>query len=189
MYNPTCSHCKRKISSHCLRIQCDRCLHNFHCSCMMVTHEEYYNTTTWTCTTCRDDIFPFRSVTDIELQNLLLNFDYQYSLEYWCCDRIEFANKILNPFELNDIDCTQPNYEIDPDFHYYNDVNISNILKCNYYVSESFGILLKSRGAMNDFSVCSEPPISPHRRQSRRLNLYDSLCLRTVRTEVRIWYN
>ena len=94
MYNPTCSHCKRKILSHCLRIQCDQCLHNFHCSCMMVTHEEYYNTTTWTCTTCRDDIFPFQSVTDMELQNLLLNYDGQYSLEYWCLDQIEFAKKI-----------------------------------------------------------------------------------------------
>ena len=30
---------------------------------------------------------------------------------------MDFANKILNPFELNDIECTQPNYEIDPDFH------------------------------------------------------------------------
>ena len=153
MYNPTCSHCKRKILSHYLRIQCDQCLHNFHCSCMMVTHEEYYNTTTWTCTTCQDDIFPFQSVTDIELENLLLNYNDQYSLEYWCFDQIEFANKILNPFELNDIDCTQPNYEIDPDFHYFNDVNISNMLKCNYYVSESFDKLLKSRGAMNDFSI------------------------------------
>ena len=67
----------------------------------MVTHEEYYNTTT--CTACQDDIFPFHSVT--ELQNILLNFDDQYSLEYWCCDRIEFANKMLNTFALNDIDC------------------------------------------------------------------------------------
>ena len=120
---------------------------------MMVTQDEYYNTTTWTCTTCQDDIFPFQSVTDIELQNLLLNFDDQYSLEYWCFDQIEFADKILYPFELNDIDCTQPNYEIDPDFHYFNDVSRSNMLKCSYYVSESFGKLLRSRGAKNNFSV------------------------------------
>ena len=86
-------------------------------------------------------------------QLLLWNFDDQYSLEYWCCDRIEFAHKILNPFELNDIDSTQPNYEIDHDFHDFNYVNISNMLICNYYVSESFGKLLKSRGAMNDYSI------------------------------------
>ena len=98
-------------------------------------------------------IFPFQSITDIEWQNILLNYDDQYSLEHWCFDRIEFANKILNSFELNDIDCTQRNNEIDPDFHYLNDVNISNMLKCNYYVGESFGKLLKARGAMNDFSV------------------------------------
>ena len=66
---------------------------------------------------------------------------------------MDFANKILNPFELNDIECTQPNYEIDPDFHYFNDVNISNVLKCNYYFSESFSKLLRTRGVMNEFSV------------------------------------
>ena len=30
----------------------------------------------------------------------------------------------FNPFELNDIDSTQPNYEVDPDFWYFNDKTI-----------------------------------------------------------------
>ena len=68
---------------------------------------------------------------------------------------IVFANNIFNPFELNDIDSTQPNYEIDPDFHYFNDVNISNMLKCNYHVSESFGKLLKSRAPRTSFLLCT----------------------------------
>ena len=33
---------------------------------------------------------------------------------------------------------------------------------------------------------CSDPPRSPHRRQRWRLNVFNNLCLRTVRTEVRI---
>ena len=60
---------------------------------------------------------------------------------------------MLNAFELNDIDCTQPTYEIDPDFHYFNDVDMNNIMTCNYYVSESFGKLLKTSVVANDFSV------------------------------------
>ena len=73
-------------------------------------HEEHYNTTAGLYSTCWDDIFPYQSVTDIEIQSLLSNFDDQNSLEYccwyWCCDRIEFVIKMLNPFELNDIDWT-----------------------------------------------------------------------------------
>ena len=34
---------------------------------------------------------------------------------------------MLNPFGLNDIDCIQLNHEIDPDFHYSDDVDISTI--------------------------------------------------------------
>ena len=153
MYNPNCSICKRKLLSHNLRLQCDHCLHVFHCSCVMITREEHSNMITWTCPACRDSIFAFQSVDDIELLSLFLSSNDQYSPENWCCDQMNFANTILNSFELNDVECTQPNYEIDPDFHYINDVNISNVLKCNYYFSESFSELLKTRGVMNEFSV------------------------------------
>ena len=116
MYNPNCSICKRKLLSHNLRMQCDHCLHVFHCACVMITREEHPNIITWTCPACRDSIFPFQSVDDMELLSLLLSSNDQYSPEYWYCDQMDFANKILNPFELNDIECTQPNYEIDPIF-------------------------------------------------------------------------
>ena len=63
----------------------------------------------------------------------LLTLNYKiYILVFW--SNIIYQ-QFLNPFELNDIDCTQPNYEIDPDSHYFNDVSISNMLKCSYYVS------------------------------------------------------
>ena len=89
----------------------------------------------------------------MELLSLFLSSNDQYSPEYWCCDQMDFANKILNPFELDDIECTQPNYEIDPDFYHFNDVNISNVSKCNYYFRESLSKLLRTRGVMNEFSV------------------------------------
>ena len=100
MYNPNCSICKRKLLSHNLCMQCDHCLHVFHCACVMITREEHPNIITWTCPACRDSIFPFQSVDDMELLSLLLSSNDQYSPEYWCRDQMDFANKILNPFEL-----------------------------------------------------------------------------------------
>ena len=94
MYNPNCSICKRNLLSHNLRMQCDHCLHVFHCACVMITREEHPNITTWTCPACRDSIFPFQSVDDMELLSLLLSSNDQYSPEYWCCDQMDFANKI-----------------------------------------------------------------------------------------------
>ena len=93
MYNSHCSICKRKLLSHNLRMQCDHCLHVFHCACVMITREEHPNIITWTCPACRDSIFPFQSVDDMELLSLLLSSNDQYFPVYWCCDQMDFANK------------------------------------------------------------------------------------------------
>ena len=65
----------------------------------------------------------------------------------------EFATKVLNQFELNDIDCTQPKFGITSSRHYFKDVNTSTVSKYNNYVSESSGKLPKTRAVTNAFSV------------------------------------
>ena len=65
---------------------------------------------------------------DIKLQRVPLQLDEQYSVEYYRCYKMIIANEILKPLNwLTLIDCVQTTYDIEPGFHYFNNVNISSM--------------------------------------------------------------
>ena len=45
---------------------------------------------------------------------------------------------IFHPFEINDYDHRLPLCEIDPDLYFYNSVNLTDAIQCNYYDEKTF---------------------------------------------------
>ena len=65
---------------------------------------------------------------------------------------------LFNPFELNTDDQYSPLYDIDPDVHFYNELDSHIGLKCNYYfedmVSTAIEDNFKGRSYHSVFSIC-----------------------------------
>ena len=65
---------------------------------------------------------------------------------------------LFNPFELNTDDQYSPLYYIDPDVHFYNELDSHISLKCNYYfevmVSTAIEDNFKGRSYHSVFSIC-----------------------------------
>jgi hypothetical protein len=84
--------------------------------------------------TCSGIIFPFNHYSeDHKFLEVLSELWQNYkSLPYK-----KLENMVFNPFEWNDENPNLPNFDIDPDIQYFNDMTFTdNINSCNYYMPE-----------------------------------------------------
>ena len=57
----------------------------------------------------------------------------------------DLSTKLFNPFEINNDDIYYPLCDIDPDAHYFNELNVHISQNCNYYYENSFlGVIQSS---------------------------------------------
>ena len=134
MDNTICITCRKRILSHAYHMKCSMCERCAHIQCIAFTREDRCNTKNWICTLCTSDLFPFQSL-DTNLLNITIMSDSINSTEV---NLDAYANKILNPFNLNELDINEPNFDIDPDMHCFNEVGHDLLSKCNYFTEDSF---------------------------------------------------
>ena len=130
-----CRNCNRPVRENCRGIQCDSCLWWFHLKCSALSAKEYnYFATThdlWLCLRCRNAIFPFNSLEDYELAELLV---YNSNTDCLCSDKISRMNlESLPCFDLSTSINNNPNLSsIDID------LNLPSVTNFGYYSTHEF---------------------------------------------------
>ena len=115
-------------------MKCSICEQCAHIQCIAFTREDRLNARHWICAICTHNLFPFQDLDADSLNDMIMS-DSQHSVEI---NPDLYANKILNPFDLNDLDISEPNFDIDPDMYCFSDVGYDLISKCDYFTEESF---------------------------------------------------
>ena len=72
----SCGHCSKNVCPRFRKIYCDICLKYFHykCSIKISEFETLQNhNLTWTCSPCKNEIFPFSSVEACDFIGLFIN--------------------------------------------------------------------------------------------------------------------
>ena len=59
-----CGQCKRTIAKNKTIISCTKCNKYYHAKCSSLTFNQYYKTTSWTCSSCIECILPFSKLED-----------------------------------------------------------------------------------------------------------------------------
>ena len=128
----TCIICKNRIQSHAFYMKCSICEKYAHIQCISFTREDCSKNQNWTCSLCNQYLFPFHNLDTDLLKNALISdclSSNDLSLDL-------YANKIFNPFNFNEIDTNEPNFDIDPDMNYFNEFGHNLSINCNYYTEE-----------------------------------------------------
>ena len=134
-----CYSCNRRILRHARIITCTICHEVFHLKCLPANFDNINNHlesdfSQWICTYCSSECFPFNHFTEQEefLQALSELWQNYKSVPY-----IKLQEMVFNPFEWNDENPNLPNFDVDPDIQYFNDMaNVDNMNMCNYYMPE-----------------------------------------------------
>ena len=121
MIVPKCRNCVRPVKENCRGILCDSCLWWFHLKCTALSVKEYnYFAATcdlWLCLDCRNKIFPFNSVEDHELVELLV---YNSNTDCLCSDNNRNLSSI--DIDLNLPSVTNFGYYSIHEFHSSKDI-------------------------------------------------------------------
>ena len=142
-----CRNCKRSVRENCRGIQCDSCLWWFHlkCSALFVKEYNYFATThdLWLCLHCRNELFPFNSVEDHELVEVLV---YNSNTDCLCSDKISRLNlEYLSCFYLSTFINNNPNLSsIDID------LNVPSVTNFGYDSTHEFHCNEDIRSTISD---------------------------------------
>ena len=152
-----CPICNRKVLPNGRQAKCCVCSKSYHLKCISLSADvQNYiqtNASIWYCSKCVVEILPFNHIEDddtfiSEVNNMDINTQTLESL----------SELLFNPFELNTDDQYSPLYDIDPDVHFYNELDSHIGLKCNYYfedmVSTAIEDNFKGRSYHSVFSIC-----------------------------------
>ena len=91
------------------------------------------NRSSWYCCDCITEIFPFNYIENDEFFISEVN-----SLDPELETIETLSAKLLNPFEINNGDVYYPLCDIDPDAHYFNELNAHVSQNYNNYYEHSF---------------------------------------------------
>ena len=133
-----CSLCNKVITKHSYRLQCANCKCSYHLNCLNCTREEYQVLkieADWYCLWCNESILPFNHIEhDVTFRQSLL--------EFYCTVHTNVLKDLSNlafiPFEFNDEHSSTPLFDINPDYHFFNEYNSCITGNCNYYLEDSF---------------------------------------------------
>ena len=94
----------------------------------------------WHCPVCLSFLFPYNLITD---EN-----DFISAIRVFHVNHI-WSDKLFMPFELTDKDHRSAWCDLDPDLHFYQEVNQATV-KCNYYFEKKKKIMMKYLSRMED---------------------------------------
>ena len=102
---------------------------------------------------CITKIFPF---DHIEHDQLFISEVNSLDLKLETIKAL--SAKLFNPFEINNDEIYYPLCDIDPDAHYFNELNAHISQNCNYYYEHSFSSVIQNRFTsiidLKVFSLC-----------------------------------
>ena len=111
------------------------------------------NRSSWYCCDCITKIFPFNH---IEHDDLFISEVNSLDLELETIEAL--SAKLFNLFEINNGESYYPLCDIDPDAHYFNELNAHISQNCNYYYEHSFPSVIQNRFTsiidLKVFSLC-----------------------------------
>ena len=141
-----------KILQHAQNVFCSLCFRHYYLKCISldpkIIEDIEQNQSTWYCSHCLMDSFPFNNLED--------DIDFMAAInESPSCGSLRYlSDKIFLPFELNDSDHQYGNDCLDPDLHYFSSYN-QYISGYNYFVESSFNSeTSKSLNKKHNFSLC-----------------------------------
>ena len=151
-----CKICEGRVLNHSLNLLCSVCYLPVHRECIPLSRDEFkalqeteYD---WMCTICLEGVFPFNHYHEEEDY-----LDSIFEFTTGIADMHEkFSEKIFIPFEINDFEQKIPIFEIDPDLHFFNEMNKNMIQNSNYFMEETLNHLLDDKfpDGQNIFSLC-----------------------------------
>ena len=152
-----CLICSRFILPHARKVQCTICTYFYHMKCISLDPENLsyieLNRSSWYCCDCITTIFPFNH---IEHDELFISEVNSFDLELETIEAL--SAKLFNPFEINNDEIYYPLRDIDPDAHYFNELNAHISQNCNYYYEHSFSSVIQNRFTsiidLKVFSLC-----------------------------------
>ena len=139
-----CPICSRSILSHARKINWFICCFYYHMKCISLDPNDLsnieLNRSSWYCCNCITAIFPFIHIANNELFIFEVN-----SMDFELKTIEDLSVKLFNPFEINNDDIYYPLCDIDPDAHYFNELNAHISQNCNYYYGHSFSSVIQCR--------------------------------------------
>ena len=152
-----CLICSRFFLPHARKVQCAICTYLYHIKCISLDPENLsyieLNRSSWYCCDCITQIFSFNH---IEHDELFISEVNSFDLELETIEAL--SAKLFNPFEINNDEIYYPLWDIDPDAHYFNELNADISQNCNYYYEHSFSSVIQNRFTsiidLKVFSLC-----------------------------------
>ena len=131
-----CNVCTKQIQRHAKRIKCSLCHNLYHANCITLSRDEQQHliedVVNWYCRYCNETIFPFNHLEDeTEYVHAILASNDTVTQCY-------MSDKILQPFEINDLDENAFESDIDPDLNFYNGISFHLQNNCKYYSEDTF---------------------------------------------------
>ena len=147
-----CWICSHTILQHARNGFCSLCFKHYHLKCISldpkIIEDIEQNQSTWYCSHCLMDSFPFNNLED--------DIDFMAAInESPSCGSLRYlSDMIILPFELNDSDHQYGNDCLDPDLNYFSSYN-QYISGCNHFVESSFNSeISKSLNKKHNFFLC-----------------------------------
>ena len=133
-----CRRCFGKILSHSLDFKCSICFGNMHRECIPLTREEFQSMKPteieWICTECSIDIYPFNHYDE---ENMFMDVIEEHITGISNISS-KFSDKIFMPLELQEFEQKQPLFDIDPELHFFNEINGNTLKNSEYYTEGKF---------------------------------------------------
>ena len=134
-----CGICNKRIALSSHHLNCSLCERSYHINCLpfISKNDSIYTDrleNQWFCIRCVEKELPFNGIDDDD-------YFYEALSEFWFdiapFDIKELRKKIFVPFEINDESSHHPLFDVDPDLHYFNQINQGGI-NSDYYTSDSY---------------------------------------------------
>ena len=133
-----CRRCSGRIQSHSLVLECSICCYKMHRECVPLTKEEFQNCIAaqneWICTLCCGELFPFNHYDD----NIIFDNVIEENNSGIVDISERYKDKIFTPFDLQEFENIQPLIDIDPELHFFNEVQSNILTNSEYYIEEKF---------------------------------------------------
>ena len=135
-----CPICNKKVSNFMYKIRCCLCSKILHKNCTMLNDKDFNEllsnqTNYWSCRICNESLFVFNNVDNDEAFQSCL---FELNLDNTRLSKVLDRNFIFDPFDLNDENDDIPLSDLDPDIHFYNDIQHTLYTSSDYFDETSF---------------------------------------------------
>ena len=144
-----CKRCRGNILSHTIYMGCCVCKYKIHLQCIPISRNEYDEllgkSDDWICPLCLTEILPFNHYED-DTNYCDALMDMFYGIDHFS---VRFQENIFIPFELTDFEKRLPIFDIDPDLHFFQNINRDMFQISKYYMEDPFNEKCQKGFTMN----------------------------------------